>query len=46
VNKGIELRDIGPAAASNPQLTFEEKLDLITVEPVWKELDNLLQKLL
>ncbi|MEN9917824.1 MAG: hypothetical protein RL662_260, partial [Bacteroidota bacterium] len=44
-NQGIELADINETAASNKQLTFEQKLDLIDVDSVWKQLDKMLGKI-
>lgn len=43
-NQGIELPDIDPMAASDKNLTFEQKLALIDIESVWLKVDKMLEK--
>jgi len=40
--QGIELADIDAGMANDKSLTYEQKLDLIDVESVWKKLDKML----
>lgn len=44
--QGIELADIDPQAAINSNLSYQQKLDLIDVESVWKRLDKMLENYL
>ncbi|MBF0575067.1 glycosyltransferase family 9 protein [Dysgonomonas sp. GY617] len=43
-NQGIELPNIDPMSALDKNLTFEQKLALIDINSVWKELDKMLEK--
>lgn len=43
-NQGIDLYDINPKAAADNNLTFDQKLNMIDEESVWKNLDKMLSE--